>query len=118
MNWTEITEVSMLDQIRELSESGKVMIFKHSTTCSISATALNRLERNWKEEEMAGIKPFFLNLLKYREISNQIASHFGVEHQSPQVIVLSKGKVIYHTSHNGINYLDLKEMAERNELLA
>lgn len=115
MNWNYIKDINTLDELREISNQQSVLIFKHSTTCPISSTALNRLERNWNEEEMKSIKPYFLDLLAYREISNQIASRFGVTHQSPQAIVIKNGEVIYHDSHTGIRYDELKNLMAGSE---
>jgi len=63
--------------------------------------ALSRLERSWSYNDEEVI-PFFLDLIAYREVSNTIAEKFGVEHQSPQLIVLKDGKVVANSSHNSI----------------
>jgi bacillithiol system protein YtxJ len=110
MNWKKIDKSEVLTELKERSEQQKVLIFKHSTRCSISAMALSRLERAWRSEEMTQIQPYFLDLLNYRALSNQIAEDFGVEHESPQMLVIDKGKVIFHNSHSAINYQDLKDI--------
>jgi bacillithiol system protein YtxJ len=111
MNWTELKTATQLEALRAESKNQTVIIFKHSTTCSISRTALNRLERNWKEEEMTSVKPYYLDLLSYREISRSIADLFDVEHQSPQVIVLKNGEAIFHKSHFDIEFASVKNAA-------
>ncbi|HNQ61945.1 MAG TPA: DUF2847 family protein, partial [Bacteroidia bacterium] len=55
------------------------------------------------------LKPFLVDLIRFRPVSNAIAAHTSIEHESPQVIVLHKGKVLYHATHNGIVYSDIKE---------
>lgn len=70
---------------------------------------LDRLERNWNQSEMAGIKPFFLDLLSYRQISNEIAEQFGIEHESPQVLIISKGQAVLDLSHFAIDYDHIKK---------
>lgn len=107
MNWIKLNEVKQLTEIREQSNNKAILIFKHSTRCSISRTALDRLERNWKSEEMKHITPYFLDLLSHREISNQIAGQFGIEHESPQLLVIKNGEVIYDRSHFEIDYASL-----------
>ncbi len=72
--------------------------------------ALDRLERNWIEGEMGGIKPYFLDLITYREISNRIAHVFNVEHESPQVIIIENEKAIYDQSHMAIDYQRIKDI--------
>lgn len=106
MNWNKLQDASQLDAIRRESAEGPVMIFKHSTRCSISAMALSRLERSWNEE--AGIRPYYLDLIANRALSNQIASEFGVEHQSPQVLLIQNGECIYDASHMSISFDSLK----------
>ena len=57
---------------------------------------------------MAGIKPYFLDLITYREISNRISQEFDVEHESPQVLIIEKEKSIYDQSHMGIDYQQIR----------
>ncbi len=108
MNWTALNELSQIEKIVEESTEQRILIFKHSTSCSISRTTLDRLERNWKEEEMGKLKPYYLDLLSFRGLSNAIAQKFDVEHQSPQVLIIENGKSIYDNSHFGIDYKTLK----------
>ncbi len=108
MNWTELKSLNQLEELRNESKNQTVIIFKHSTSCSISKTALNRLERNWKEEEMNSVKPYYLDLLSFREISRSIADLFDIEHQSPQIIVLKNGKAVFNRSHFDIEFTSIK----------
>jgi bacillithiol system protein YtxJ len=108
MDWLKLKEEKEIDTIKTLSTVKPVIIFKHSTRCSISTSALGRLERNWKTTEMEGIKPYYLDLLAYRPISLKIESEFHVQHESPQVLVIKNGECIYHASHIAIQYNDIK----------
>jgi bacillithiol system protein YtxJ len=107
MNWNKLEDISDIDKINNLSKEHKVLLFKHSTRCSISSSALNRLERNWKDEDSEKLSPYYLDLLKHRNVSNAIAELYAVEHQSPQVLVIKDGKCIYTETHYGISYEDL-----------
>ncbi|MBS9523683.1 bacillithiol system redox-active protein YtxJ [Litoribacter ruber] len=107
MNWTNLENTTQLEDIKKESHSQPIMIFKHSTRCSISGMAIDRLTRSWKESETSHIKPYYLDLISYRQISNQIAEEFGVQHESPQVILVKDGKAVYDTSHMGINYKEI-----------
>lgn len=107
--WTNLNALSQLAEIRGESNDKKILIFKHSTRCSISRTALDRLERNWRTEELPEVKLYFLDLISYRQISNEIESMFNVEHESPQVLIISKGESIYDRSHLDIDYNRIKE---------
>jgi bacillithiol system protein YtxJ len=108
IDWTHLTEIEKLDRLIEQSVHVPVLLFKHSTRCSISSMAMNRLESEWdltKEE----IIPVYLDLIAYRSISNEIADRFGVTHQSPQVLLIKDGICTYDTSHNQISVRDLKQ---------
>ncbi|MBP6385168.1 MAG: bacillithiol system redox-active protein YtxJ [Pseudarcicella sp.] len=109
MNWNALTEISQLEAIKKESYESPVLIFKHSTTCSISQTALARLERNWKPEGVENLKIYYLDLLKNRQISNQIASIFEVVHESPQVLLVENGICTYDASHFAISYQEIKD---------
>lgn len=113
VNWSVLGDIETINDIKEASKEGRVMIFKHSVRCSISSSILNRLERSWNQNEMTGLTPYFLDLIRNRPVSNQVEHDFAVMHQSPQVLVIENGECIYHTSHMGINYDDLKQLAEQ-----
>lgn len=103
MNWTPLTELAHLDAIDAASAAASVLIFKHSTRCSISSTALNRLERSWRPED-AGHAVWYLDLLRFRPVSNAIAARYGVQHESPQVLVIRNGRCVYDASHTAITH--------------
>ena len=113
MNWNHLTELSQIDKIVLESKQNRVLIFKHSKSCSISSTSLNRLERNWNLGEK--VKPYLLDLLSYREISNEIERKFDVHHESPQVIIIENGRSIYDSSHFDINFNDIRNRLQMVE---
>ncbi|TAE90822.1 MAG: bacillithiol system redox-active protein YtxJ [Bacteroidetes bacterium] len=113
MNWNKLAQIEQLIDIDVLSHEYPVLLFKHSTSCSISAAALNRLERNWNEQEMEYIKPYYLDLLAHRTTSNAIADHYEIKHESPQVLIIKKGACIYHESHMGIDYKSIAEVIQK-----
>jgi bacillithiol system protein YtxJ len=113
MNWIELNSEAKLAEAKAASKNGLVILFKHSTTCSISNAALNRLERNWKEEELEGTKAYYLDLLSHRNISREIADLFNVEHQSPQVLILQNEKSVYDRSHFDIDYSSIQKEIEK-----
>lgn len=108
MNWNELSEEAQLDTIIEESKTMPVVIFKHSTRCSISTMAKSRLER---EAEPQGVKFYYLDLIRYRNISNKVAEVFQVHHESPQVLLIKNGECTFEESHNGINMSEIAEQA-------
>ena len=99
MNWHPINSLDQLEQIKTASFTSPQVIFKHSTTCSISRMALDRFERAQTPEN---VDFHYLDLLNYRSISSEIATFFEVHHESPQVILIKNGACIYDESHYGI----------------
>jgi bacillithiol system protein YtxJ len=99
--WIELSSETQLFDLIEESKDKTIVLFKHSTRCSISDAALARYERGVKQ--MEEVKHIYLDLIAYRPISNRIAEELNVEHQSPQVIILKNKEVIFTTTHNGIN---------------
>lgn len=106
MNWTALTEAYQLDAIDLASQQGPVLIFKHSTRCNISSAALNRLESAWTPADPGTTSVHYLDLLKYRSLSNAVAERYGIEHESPQVLVIREGRCVHVSSHFGITYAD------------
>ncbi|TXK37791.1 bacillithiol system redox-active protein YtxJ [Pontibacter qinzhouensis] len=109
MNWHPLTSAEQLDTVIEESKSAPVVIFKHSTSCSISATAKSRLERQWEKAGVEHVKPYYLDLLRYRPVSNEIAEVLQVQHESPQLLLVQDGVCTYNASHLGINLEALKK---------
>ena len=106
MNWIPLQDELQLNEIIGNSDITPQVIFKHSTRCATSSMAKNRLDRN----NAPGETPFyFLDLIKHRNISNKIAEYFQVRHQSPQILVISKGKCIFTESHSGIVFDEIEE---------
>jgi bacillithiol system protein YtxJ len=107
MNWKRITRSEHLKRIEEESRRNSVLIFKHSTRCSISDAALGRLQRNWKEEDGMALSCYCLDLLQHRELSNRIAEQYGVVHQSPQALIIRDGKCVFSQTHSQIRLSEL-----------
>ncbi|MBC7488357.1 MAG: bacillithiol system redox-active protein YtxJ [Cytophagaceae bacterium] len=107
MNWNKLSDINQLDDLVKASVNHPVLIFKHSTRCSMSSTALDRIERSWKTEEVHGLEPYYLDLIQYKNISGAIESKFDVEHQSPQALIIKNGSCVYHASHYDIRYQEL-----------
>ena len=109
MNWIPLNLLTQIKQIVENSYRTPCLIFKHSTRCSISSIAKFRLENSWSfsTDEMM---PYFLDLISDRVISNQVAEFFQVHHESPQIILVSKGEVLLDASHLDISVEEVKEV--------
>jgi len=111
MNWIDLNSAEQLIEIKELSKTRPQVIFKHSTRCSISSMAKSRLERN-EQPETGDF--YFLDLIKYRLLSNKIAEEFSVYHESPQVLLIKNTQCVYDESHSGIQMDEIAEQIALN----
>lgn len=107
IGWRQLTDLGQLNEVVEASTEKPVLVFKHSTRCGISRMVLRQFENEFNSQE--NIIPYFLDLLVHRDISNEIANRFGVQHQSPQLIIFRDGKAIYNTSHENIDATILEQ---------
>ncbi|QQR97364.1 MAG: bacillithiol system redox-active protein YtxJ [Sphingobacteriales bacterium] len=101
MNWEILTDKQQFDSL--MQNETLFAVFKHSTRCSISSMAKNRIEKEWNHQ----FPIYYLDLLQHRDVSNHIADVTNIEHQSPQLIVIKNGKPIYDASHNFIYVNDI-----------
>ena len=106
MHWIHLTDEEQLKQVITKSHLHPQVIFKHSTRCSISALALQRLQ---KVSQPSDIDFYFLDLLSYRSVSNNIADVFQVPHESPQILLIRNGECVYDESHMGIAMNEILE---------
>lgn len=108
LNWLPLESINQLEEIIEISKQKSIVIFKHSTRCFISKSALRSFEAeyNISSDKMDA---YYLDLLQYRSISNEVAETFVVTHQSPQILVIKNGVCVYHASHENIQAKDLEK---------
>lgn len=101
VGWRQLRDLGQLNEIVNESADKTVIIFKHSTRCGVSRMGLKQFENEFSMHEE--ITPYFLDILAYRALSNEIAHWFGVLHQSPQLIVIKDGKAVLNESHGSID---------------
>lgn len=102
-----LKSVNDLDAVTEASQSGPVLLFKHSLTCPISARA---------QEQFVGVggAPRFALVVQYAgDVSEAVAERFGTPHASPQLLVIAKGEVTLELTHSGITGEALEEHLSR-----
>ena len=100
MNWTSLESADQISGIKQ--QQGYSLIFKHSTRCSISMMVKKRFELDWSK--LPGDLPlYFLDLIKYRDLSNKVAGDFQVHHESPQLLLIKDGECILDLSHGEVS---------------
>lgn len=89
-----LTDEAGLSNLIADSHLAPVLIFKHSTRCSISSMALNRIEK-----AIPALTFHLVDVIADRSISNRIAEVFSVYHESPQLLLIHQGECVYDASH-------------------
>ena len=110
MNWIIADSADRIYEAADLSQEERVLIFKYSHRCVINYTMKMLLQKEWNEGEMS-MKTYLVNVIDSRDISNDITKQFEVEHHSPQVLIIEKGKCIANFTHGKVLYSNLKQFA-------
>ena len=108
INWLRLINIDQIKQIRSLSKSETVFIFKHSTRCGISKMVIKRFE-NMFDESMSNVKVYYLDLLNYRDVSDKVGVTFNVIHQSPQLLIIKNEVSVFNASHQDITSIKLQD---------
>lgn len=106
MEWIPLTSEAQLPDLISRSKTRAQVIFKHSTRCSISSVAMQRLKRGMLPPDLDF---YYLDLISYRALSNKVADQFGVPHESPQILTIRNGACVYDESHLSISVDDIIE---------
>jgi len=98
-----ILSITSIDQLENTlrdhrGRGGRLLLFKHSTACPISASAFEEV-RAFSREKPAALKMAMVLVIEHRAVSDAIADRFNVRHQSPQVLLIEGDRVRWHTSH-------------------
>ena len=104
INWVTLNRIEQLQEVLQSDQT--IAIFKHSTTCGISGMAKKNFER-FANLEAKSYNVYYLDLLAHRDISNEIATIWQVEHQSPQLLILKGKECLFHASHGDIDFDDI-----------
>ena len=107
LNWIPLTTLSQLDEIKKQSKTETILIFKHSTRCGISRMVIKQFESMF-DEELKNLKVYYLDLLNYRNISDEVGYRFQVLHQSPQLLIIKNEIAVASASHYGITQVNIK----------
>ncbi|GAA3981280.1 bacillithiol system redox-active protein YtxJ [Hymenobacter antarcticus] len=105
--WLPLTESEQITDLARASHEQPILIFKHSTTCSISAAAKGKIERQWADSGL-DLPIYYLDLLRFRPLSAQIAEQFSIRHESPQLLLIKDGACTFDASHMAIRLNDVK----------
>ncbi|SNR15954.1 bacillithiol system redox-active protein YtxJ [Tenacibaculum jejuense] len=110
INWIPLKTVDQIKAVTKRSHNKPVGIFKHSTRCAISKTVIKNFDQGFPKELNEKIDIFYIDLLNYRDVSNEVGYEYQVLHQSPQFLLINKGEAVLHASHYDITQIDLEKI--------
>jgi len=108
LHWILLNSIKQLDEIRFKSRTKTQLIFKHSTRCGISRMVMNQFTKDYGFSKN-DFDLYYLDILNFRDISNEIAKAFEVWHESPQLLIIKNGVVVAYESHGAINDIELNQ---------
>ncbi|MEJ7861014.1 MAG: bacillithiol system redox-active protein YtxJ [Pyrinomonadaceae bacterium] len=107
-NFIKLDTIEKLEQLFSKSVENPIVLFKHSTTCPISAGV-------YQEISNADADIHLVIIQNSRDVSNAIAKKTGVRHESPQAIVVKNGKVVYQASHYDVTASDVEKILKSDD---
>lgn len=105
----EITTEDQWNEVLSKSIDSPILVFKHSTTCPISARASDRVHEYVMGAGDDAPPIVVVKVIESRKLSNAIASGLGVTHQSPQMILVKDRKAQWDASHHMITPDSIRE---------
>jgi len=108
MKTIETTEDLNSNSVLEQSVMTPVVLFKHSSTCPISARAYSKISKGIEDGSLKA-DVYMLIVQRSRELSNYIEEKFGIQHESPQVIAVYNKEAVWNASHNSIDVEAINE---------
>ncbi|MEX0610230.1 MAG: bacillithiol system redox-active protein YtxJ [Balneolaceae bacterium] len=112
--WDVISTEEEVDEILLASNYKPQVIFKHSTRCATSFFARTSLE-TFPESEKQNADFYLVDVISNRPVSLYLADKFGVRHESPQLIIIKNGEILWHGSHHEVQVEKLKSFFGEGE---
>ena len=103
--FVEIDDVESLD--RFIFEAGETpaIVFKHSNTCGVSARVYREISQV--------TRPVGIVIVQHaRDVSDEIARRFGIQHETPQAIIVCGARVLWSASHYAVKAHAVEEALE------
>jgi bacillithiol system protein YtxJ len=110
----EITTIEEWESCLVDAAAKPIFMFKHSTRCPISAGAHDAVTRYMAKAGNEGPEFHLVKVIESRPVSNAITETLGVQHKSPQLILIKNGQAVWSASHYGINAENIAEAVKEH----
>ncbi|HEX6594697.1 MAG TPA: bacillithiol system redox-active protein YtxJ [Bacillota bacterium] len=111
----ELESMEELEKVWEETRERPVLLFKHSTTCPLSARAIHEYQ-SFLQSTTKDISAYMVKVIEQRPISNKIEQLTEVRHHSPQILLVKNKNVLWHTSHTKITTKNIDRAFERADI--
>ncbi|MFC5467254.1 bacillithiol system redox-active protein YtxJ [Cohnella suwonensis] len=112
--FNQLTTMEQWENALQASSGKPLLVFKHSTSCSVSAGAHEELSHFIEDAKAADVDYAIVHVIEDRPVSNAIAERLGIKHASPQAILVKGGEPVWNESHWRITYDFLSEKLGAN----
>ena len=102
----EIQDVESLDRFIAQSTETAAILFKHSTSCGISARAYRQMV---EVQQPVGI----VIVQEARAVSQEIERRFGISHETPQVLIIRGSDLLWNASHSNVSAAAVEAALEK-----
>ncbi|WP_419876189.1 bacillithiol system redox-active protein YtxJ [Candidatus Pristimantibacillus sp. PTI5] len=99
MSLKEITTVEEWNNVYDASATRPLVVFKHSTTCPVSANAYTEFNQYLEGNPREDVDYVLVKVIESRPVSNQIAEDTSVKHESPQIMFIDKKEKVWSATH-------------------
>jgi bacillithiol system protein YtxJ len=120
MTATRLRALGTLDELESAvagSRDRPLLLFKHSLTCGTSAYAREQIE-GFLAGAAAPLDACVVHVQPHRALCDAIADRFGLRHESPQVLLVVNGHVVWHASHHRVSQHEIAAALERHRTSA
>ena len=97
--YQDIQSVNALEALMQTSHEQPVLFFKHSNACPISSRAFGEFQKYLETAATDGVRHALIVVQTARAVSNKLEELTGIQHESPQVIIVRDGKPVWDESH-------------------
>ena len=107
-NFKEINTVEELEGVLAESSKRPALLFKHSVACPISFRAFREFE-SFLESANPAVAYGLITVQTARPVSDEAAARLSLRHETPQAILVDKGREVWNASHHDITSASLQE---------
>jgi bacillithiol system protein YtxJ len=98
---THLQHIDELDALLAESSHRPLLLFKHSASCGTSFEALDELIDHLNDERLPA-RYAMITVQTHRDLSTAVARRLGVRHETPQALLIRRGRVVWSASHFGV----------------